>query len=133
ILGLLSIAGGVVLAFTEFGHITGLIVLGLVIALLSIFTWLILRSGTWKKLSLKESISSKVDNDPSEKGLIPGTIGITLSRLSPTGKVRFADTDTEVRSQGGIINSGTSVVITRIEDNRIVVKELDTNNPQATQ
>ncbi len=124
ILGLLSVAGGVLLAFTEFGHVTGLIVLGLVIVLLSLFTWLILRSETWKNISLKESISSKVDNDASDKGLAPGTIGVTISRLSPTGKVRFPGNDVEVRSQEGIIDSGVSVVITHIEDNKIIVKRI---------
>jgi membrane-bound ClpP family serine protease len=124
IIGLVSIIGGIILSFTEFGQVTGLLVLGGVIVSLSLFTWMILRSGTWKRLTLKDSISSKVDTNPSDKGLEPGAIGVTLSRLSPMGKARFTYIDTEVLSQDGIINSGTQIEITRIEDSKIIVKQI---------
>ena len=124
ILGLVSIVGAIILSFTEFGQVTGLLVLGGVIISLSIFTWLILRSGTWKRLTLKDSISSKVDTNPSDKGLEPGAKGVALSRLSPMGKARFTNIDTEVLSQEGIINSGTQIEITRIEDSKIIVKQI---------
>ena len=45
VIGLLSIIGAVVLAFVEFGQVTGLIVLGFVILITSVSTWLILQIG----------------------------------------------------------------------------------------
>lgn len=123
ILGLISIVGSVILSFTEYGHITGLIVLGVVILILSVCTWLILRSDTWKNISLKEKISSKTDNSPQEKGLSIGVKGVAISRLSPSGKARFDTYDTEVWSQSGVINNGTLIEIVDIDGNKITVKQ----------
>lgn len=123
ILGLLSIIGGVILSFTEFGQTTGLIVLAAVILSISYFTWLLLRSNTWKKIALSENITSKADSTPAEKGLVPGIKGITISRLAPSGKVRFDGTDAEVWSQSGIIDNGTPVEIVNTEGSKIIVKK----------
>ncbi|MFA7180963.1 MAG: NfeD family protein [Bacteroidales bacterium] len=122
ILGLLSIIGGVVLSFIEYGNLTGIIVLACVIATLSAFTWMVLRSKTWKSISLSESISSKSDTTPLEKGLATGRTGVALSRLAPSGKARFDGIDAEVWSQSGIINSGTLIQITNTDGNKITVK-----------
>ena len=124
VLGLLSIIGAVILSFTTYGQVTGLIVLGAVILLLSLCTWLVLRSKTWRKLTLRESISSTVDIQPSEKGLATGTPGVTLSRLAPAGKARFGETDTEVHSQEGIISRGSKIEIARIDGGKIFVRQI---------
>src|SRR5574344_1605262 len=73
ILGLLALAGAAVLGFTMFDTTTGLIVLAAIILATSISTWLILRSKTWKRATLKEKISSRVDTNPEEKGITPGS------------------------------------------------------------
>ncbi len=125
ILGLLSIIGGIVLSFTMYGQTTGFIIMFSVILLLFLFTIIILRSKTWKKLSLKESINSKVDTQPNEKGLSVGVTGVTLSRLAPAGRARFNTTDTEVHSQEGIIPSGSKIEISRIEENKIFVRQIE--------
>ena len=124
VLGLLSVIGAVVLAFVQLGTSMGLIVLGGTIVLLTVMTILILRSKTWKKLSLKENIDAKVDSDPAEKGLTIGMIGITISRLAPAGKIRINNFDIEARSYDAIIDSGKQVEIIAIEDNKVTVKEV---------
>lgn len=125
VIGLLSIIGAVILAFVEYGQVTGLIVLGCVIVITSLSTWLILRSKTWKNISLRDTISSKVDNAPEEKGLTAGTQGVAISRLAPGGKVRFGNTDVEVYSRSGIINNGAKVQIVNTEESKIIVKQID--------
>lgn len=125
VLGLLSVIGAIVLSFTEFGHVTGLIVLGSVIVVISLSMWMILRSKTWKRISLKESIVSRVDSAPIDKGLEPGIKGITLSRLAPSGKARFGLIDTEVWSQMGIIDSSSEIEIVNIDENKIIVKQTE--------
>lgn len=125
ILGLLSIIGGVVLSFAEYGHTTGLIVLACVIVSLSFFTWLLLQSKTWKKIALTDSILSRTDSAPSEKGLEKGQKGKTLSRLAPAGKARFNEIDTEVWSQSGMIAGGSLIEIVDIQENKIIVKQID--------
>ncbi|MDD2584420.1 MAG: NfeD family protein [Bacteroidales bacterium] len=123
ILGLVSIIGSVVLSFIEYGHTTGLIVLGVVIVILSVCTWLILRSNTWKNISLKESISSRTGSSPQDKGLTVGIKGVAISRLSPSGKARFNSHDIEVWSQSGVINNGTLIEIVDIDGRKITVKQ----------
>jgi membrane-bound ClpP family serine protease len=125
VIGLLSIIGAVILAFVEYGQVTGLLVLGCVIVITSLSTWLILRSKTWKNISLRDTISSKVDNAPEEKGLTAGTQGVAISRLAPGGKVRFGNTDVEVYSRSGIINNGAKVQIVNTEESKIIVKQID--------
>lgn len=125
VIGLMSIIGAVVLAFVEFGQVTGLIVLGFVILITSVSTWLILRSNTWKNISLRDIISSKVDSAPEEKGLSVGTQGIAISRLAPSGMARFGKTDTEVRSRSGMIDSGSAIEIVTTDDSKIIVKQID--------
>ncbi len=124
ILGIASIAGAVVLSFINFGSIVGLIVLGVVIVVLSVCTWLLLRSDTWKNISLKESISFKADTTPEEKGLAIGTKGIAISRLAPAGKARFEGHDTEVWSQSGMIDNGSQIEIVDVAGNKIFIKQI---------
>jgi len=124
VLGLLSIIGAVVLAFTQLGTTAGLIVLACTIVALALMTILILRSKTWKKLSLKVNIDAKVDSAPAEKGLVIGMIGTTLSRLAPAGKIRINNIDIEARSYDAIIDSGTQVEIIAIDDNKVTVKQV---------
>lgn len=125
ILGLLSIIGAVVFSFIEYGYTIGIIVLVLAILTLAISTWLLLRSDTWKNISLKESISYKTDTTPKEKGLAIGAIGITISRLAPSGKARFHGHDTEVWSQYGMIDNGTQIEIVEVEGSKITVKQAE--------
>lgn len=124
ILGISSIIGAVVLSFINFGSIIGLIILGVVILVLSTCTFLLLRSDTWKNISLKESISSKSDTSPLEKGLSIGIKGITISRLAPSGKARFEGHDTEVWSQSGMIDNGTPIEIVDVDGSKITVKQV---------
>lgn len=123
ILGLLALAGAAVLGFTMFDTTTGLIVLAAIILATSISTWLILRSKTWRRATLKEKISSRVDTNPEEKGITPGSVGITTSRLAPSGKARISGEDVEVVSREGIISSGSPIEVISTDDGKIIVRK----------
>lgn len=125
ILGVLSLIGAVFISFSMYGATTGLIILGAIIFILIIFTWIILRSDTWKKLTLNDSIKSRVNTTIEENSLVIGDTGIVTARLSPIGKARFNSTEAEVKSIEGIINSGEKIKIIKIEDNTIIVKQID--------
>ncbi|MDD4638673.1 MAG: NfeD family protein, partial [Bacteroidales bacterium] len=124
-LGLVSIGGGIYMAFARYGQTTGLIVLGCVIVVSGLVTWLTLRSKTWKEISLKERIDSRTLTNPAESGISRGSTGITLSRLAPMGKVRFNNTDYEATSRKGIIERGKHVEVVEVEGIKIIVKEVD--------
>ncbi|MFA5713623.1 MAG: NfeD family protein [Bacteroidales bacterium] len=123
ILGLLSVIGAVLLAFGR-DNTTGIITLALVAILLGSSLWLFLRSKTWEKISLKESIDSKSDHLPAQKGIEIGSRGVALSRLGPAGVAKFGAETANVWTQSGIIDNGTPIEVTDIENSKIIVKKI---------
>lgn len=124
ILGLASLVGGVVLAFITYGNTVGAIFLTFVVILFGVSIWAMLRSKTWKRISLSESITAKADLTVEERGLVVGEKGVTTSRLTPSGKARFNNQDLEVWSRAGIIDNGSEVEIVSIEENKIYVTKI---------
>lgn len=123
ILGLVFMAVGVVVSYRHFGSDIGLYVLvgsaiGTLAALIYSF-----RSGAWERYSLKDSISSKVNEGLTDK-LAVGDEGITVSTLRPSGKAEFKNELFEVRTSGHYIQPATRVRIISIEGMQIVVEEV---------
>jgi membrane-bound serine protease (ClpP class) len=54
--------------------------------------------------------------------LSPGTEGISLSILRPSGKARFVDQIIDVITQGEFIPSNTSITVVQRDGMRVVVK-----------
>lgn len=120
IAGLLSLGGSCYYAFYEFGNLTGGVVTGVVSLLMVFLLIFVLRSKTWKRMSLETSIDSKaVENESSYVSL--GDRGVAVTRLAPMGTVRFGERTAEVRALEGVIGPGTEVVVMMIDDNRIYV------------
>jgi membrane-bound ClpP family serine protease len=120
VLGLLSMGGSCYLAFIEYGITTGLIVLSIIIILLVLLLIWVLRAKTWERMSLKTNITSKAV--VPEFSVSVGDKGVTTTRLAPMGNVRFGNNVLEVTSIEGIINAGTEVEVTMIDDNKVFVK-----------
>jgi membrane-bound ClpP family serine protease len=78
-------------------------------------------SNVWKKFALKEVIGSRAFDDRLI-GLEIGMEGFAVSDIKPYGKAEFNDKVFEVKSNAGFINVGTSVKITKLENNLITVK-----------
>jgi len=81
-----------------------------------------LRSKTWNKAALNNSIDSKVtliETDPNE---MIGKTAITISRLNPVGKINFNGEYYEAKSYYNIIEPNTEVEIINIEGNSLIVK-----------
>jgi membrane-bound serine protease (ClpP class) len=57
--------------------------------------------------------------------LSPGTEGISLSILRPSGKARFLDQIIDVITQGEFIPPNTSITVVRRDGMRVVVKSSD--------
>lgn len=120
ILGLLSLTGSCVYAFTQMGNTEGTIVFAINMALIIALSIYVLRAKTWKRLSLDTNIDSKAV-DP-EQGLAVGDRGVTSSRLAPMGTVRFQNGNLEVKALEGMIDSNVEVEVVLIEDGKTYVK-----------
>lgn len=88
--------------------------------------WFSLRSKTWKKISLDTDITSRVNLiDPS--GIKKGDEGTTIGRIAPMGKAMINGQYFEVKSGGAFIDQNKNIIVTRIDENQIFVKEYINN------
>ena len=124
ILGLGSFIGAIVMAFIQFGNSIGFIVLFSSLIVCGILVFFVLRSKTWRKITLKKSINEKATKSPSEQGITVGMEGVSLTRLSPTGNGRFGDVTVEVRSAQELIPPKTPIKVAYIEGLSIFVVPL---------
>lgn len=121
IMGLASFVGAVVLSFTQHGTTIGLIVLFSSLAVCAVAIFFILRSKTWQKLSLKQSIDNKSVPSPEEHGIAVGMEGVAITRLNPVGNGRFGDITAEITSDSGFLDSKTPVRVVRIDGTKVFV------------
>ncbi|MEF9931282.1 MAG: NfeD family protein [Bacteroidales bacterium] len=124
ILGVISMVASCWFAFDSYGHIIGLIVIAINIIVIIISTIFILRSKTWKAISLKTNIDSKVDTSPHTKGITEGMSGKTLTRLAPGGHAKLGENVIEVFTRDSLVEPGKEVEVCEIDGNKIFVKEI---------
>lgn len=120
ILGFICVATGVYFGYSFYSAETGHIIL-LITALFGFgITWYVLRSDTWKKLSLHTRLEGTVEGvDISVK---EGDTGVTLGRLAPMGNVRLGEVVAEAESVSGYIDAHQQVEVVKVFRNKIVVK-----------
>lgn len=82
---------------------------------------ILLKSKTWQRFTLKEAIDSKV-NVVDEKEIHVGSIGITTSRLAPSGNALFGDQIMEVHSVSEFIDPNTKVEVIEVDGYKITVQ-----------
>lgn len=124
ILGIASLVGSCWVAFTQVSTTAGIFTLIANILLAIISTIMVLRSKTWKKLSLGTNIDAKVDTTPVEKGISIGDKGTTITRLAPGGKVMLGTNMLEAFSRDTIIEPGVEIEVCEVQGNKIFVKEI---------
>lgn len=124
ILGIASIVASCWIAFAQIGTTAGVIVILVNMVLVVASTIVMLRSRTWKRLSLKTNIDSKVGSAPQEKGIQAGCCGVAVTRLAPSGKVQIGDTVLEAFTRDSLVEPGKEVQVTEIEGNKVFVKEI---------
>ena len=119
--GIICLIFGVYFGFDFYGTTVGFLILGM--ALITITSSFIysLKAKPWEKFSLKETMTSTVNEDIGIK-LIVGNIGLTTSDLKPVGKALFEDIEIEVCTQGDFLSTGKEIKIIKIDHNKIYVQ-----------
>lgn len=124
IVGLASFIGSCVYAFMEMGTKAGTITTAVVAVIVVILLVWMLRGKSYKKLELNAEIDAKTNLEP--EALSVGDKGKTITRLAPMGTVRFGHLSCEAKSEDNtMLDPGTEVVITAIEDNKVIVKPIN--------
>jgi membrane-bound serine protease (ClpP class) len=139
IAGLLFIAAGAILAFQDFVipdpsfpwqaellvrnilHVIGALFMSIIVALFALRYILpklsIVTDGPYLRTTLKDSHVGSVEAG----GAKVGDIGIAMTFLHPSGKVKIKDEIFDVVTDGEFIEKGTPVKILEIKGNRIIV------------
>lgn len=126
--GILSLACygcAVYQAFDDYGTLAGIIVLAIVIVLSLVAVVLSLRSNTWQKLSLNQTIASTTSDEPIEAKVAVGTHGKTMSRLSPMGKVEIDGAIYEAKSLDAYIDPKTEIEVVGYENFNVIVSKIN--------
>lgn len=124
--GAVCLITGIVFAFITFGTTTGLIVLGVTLAVMIVATYFMLKAETWKKFMLKTTLNNKVDTVGSDEGKVkPGDKGVTVTRLAPGGKVLVNGEYFEAKSVDILIDPKQEIEVIRIDDNKVIVKPIN--------
>lgn len=112
--------------YMGFEHSTFVGVVIVVIALLSalVATVISLRAKTWQRFALKKEIQSQSMESPADL-LKPGDRGVTVSRLSPMGKVEIEGRMFEAKSVDVYIDPKSDVEVVGFENFSVIVKKVN--------
>lgn len=123
ILALVCYGSAVYLAFADFGTMTGLVTLAVVLLLSIIATVMSLRAKTWQRFSLKQEIDSTSMQLP-ETEIAIGARGVSISRLSPMGRVEIDGKSYEAKSVDAYIEQKQMVEVVGFDNFAVLVKRI---------
>ena len=122
--GLLCLGGGVYMSYNNFGTTIGNYTLLGTVLFLVFSVYYMLKSKTWKKLSLNTYIDSKVDIVDETK-VKAGDKGKTITRCNPVGKALVNNEQFEAKSLGSFIDHDTEIEVIKVIRNQIVIKPIN--------
>ncbi len=122
ILSLVCYGSAIYMSYRSFGVVTGTVVVAVILVLSLIATVVSLRAKTWQRLMLKQEIDSSSMERPDRK-LNIGDSGITLSRLSPMGKVEIGGEIYEAKSLDAYVEPKCGIEVVGFENFNVIVKK----------
>lgn len=123
ILSAVSYGVAIYLGFSRLGLIGGMIILFVIAALSLVATVVSLRAKTWQRLALNNKVDGQSNASP-EEAVVVGAKGVTISRLSPMGKVEIDGKLYEAKSGGEYIDQRTEVEVVGFENSNIIVRKM---------
>lgn len=122
ILGVLSIVGGIYVAYRDLGVETGhVVLLSSIIGLILVFVlWLkFFPRSVLGRLFVSEA---KIDGQVTSQEPLLGCSGVTKTRLAPSGFAEIDGQKRDVIAQTGFVEPGTRVTVVDVSGNRIIVR-----------
>ena len=125
--GILAIAcygGAIWYTFDALGVTAGVWTI-VVVAILSLLSLIFsLRAKTWQRPTLKQEIDS-VSMPKPETEVTVGAVGVSISRLSPMGKVEVNGKTFEAKSVDVFIDQRSKVEVVGFDNFTLVVRKID--------
>lgn len=127
-IGFLLIIGGIYLTNNDFG--LALRDLSIAVVASTFLVIMLVRRGYslahFEKLVLKINLDKKSGfSSNTDASVYLGKTGTTTTPLRPSGKARFEDAELDVISTGEHIDTAVSVVVTKVEGYKIIVRRVD--------
>jgi membrane-bound ClpP family serine protease len=126
IIGIVLLLLGIVLYARSL--LEALIMIIILLAILGVALTLILQSASKGRLARSLVLNDTLDNNVSypaidDMSYFLGSEGETITPLRPSGVADFSGVKLDVVSDGEYIPKNTTVIITKIEGNRIIVRQ----------
>lgn len=124
--GLILTVVGVVITWNTYGAVAGLAATLIALALAGIAISMSLKSAANGKLSRSALILNEVTPpvDHEETDALLGKTGKTVTVLNPVGFAEFDGVRLNVVSEGSYLEKEKNVQVTKVEGNKIIVKEM---------
>ena len=122
ILALVCYGGAIWYAFDSLSVTAGIWTVVAVLALSLLSLIISLRAKTWQRLALKQEIDS-VSMPKPETEVALGTLGVTISRLAPMGKVSINGKTYEAKSTDVFIDQKHDVEVVGYDNFTLIVKK----------
>ena len=122
ILALVCYGGAIWYAFDSLSVTAGIWTVVAVLALSLLSLIISLRAKTWQRLALKQEIDSVSMPKPETEGAL-GTLGVTISRLAPMGKVSINGKTYEAKSTDVFIDQKQYVEVVGYDNFTLIVKK----------
>ena len=122
ILALVCYGGAIWYAFDSLSVTAGIWTVVAVLALSLLSLIISLRAKTWQRLALKQEIDS-VSMPKPETEVALGTLGVTISRLAPMGKVSINGKTYEAKSTDVFIDQRQYVEVVGYDNFTLIVKK----------
>ena len=124
ILAMACYGGAIWYAFDALGVTAGIWTI-VAVALLSLLSLIFsLRAKTWQRLALKQEIDSVSMPNPESEVAI-GAVGVSISRLSPMGKVEVNGKTFEAKSTDVFIDQRSKVEVVGFDNFTLIVRKID--------
>ncbi len=107
-------------AYASKGIIEGHITLGATLVATVIILYYSFKAGTWKRMALKTTSDGKMDQLQGIS-IKEGDMGLSVSRLAPSGKAMINNDIVEVHTYGEFIDQEKEITVISVKNNKIIV------------
>lgn len=128
VLGVLGAGVGIVLAFTAFGWVGGLLTLVATVGAAGGLTYVLWDSGAWDRFILSDSLRRDADADDAEQAArsrVLGKVGEAVTPLRPSGVAEIDGVRIEVETEGAFVAAGSAVRVVAMDRRRYIVRVED--------
>jgi len=124
LLSLVCYGSALYVAFADYGAGVGLLTLAAILLLSLAAVVLSLRAKTWQRFSLDQKINSSSSPLPAQQEIRIGDRGITVSRLSPMGRVEIKGKSFEAKSADAYVDPKREIEVVGFENSNVIVKPI---------